>query len=106
MKGEKWRLYELIVRRFFATVAPSARSEGIDVTVLVAGEPFDAKGYRILSEGWRKYYPYWRVTEVLMPTMTPGTEVEARGFDVERRKHYRRAAIPKVPFCRKWKNWG
>ena len=77
---------QLIVRRFFATVAPSARSEGIDVTVLVAGEPFDAKGYRTLSEGWRKYYPYWRVTEVLMPTMTPGTEVEARGFDVERKE--------------------
>jgi DNA topoisomerase-1 len=86
VKGEKWKLYELIVRRFFATVAPSAKSEGIDVTVVVEGEPFDAKGYRILFEGWRKYYPYWRVTEVLLPTMTPGTEVEAKGFDVERKE--------------------
>ena len=71
------------MRRFFATVAPAARSEGIDVTVVVEGEPFDAKGYRILFEGWRKYYPYWRVTEVLLPAMSPGTEVEAKGFDVE-----------------------
>jgi DNA topoisomerase-1 len=86
VKGDKWKIYELIVRRFFATVAPSARSEGIDVTVVVEGEPFDAKGYRILFEGWRKYYPYWRVTEVLLPEMTQGTEVEAKGFDVERKE--------------------
>jgi len=83
VKGEKWKLYELIVRRFFATVAPSARSEGIDVTVAVEGELFDSKGYRILFDGWRKYYPYWRVTEVLLPAMTPGTEVDVVGVGVE-----------------------
>jgi DNA topoisomerase IA len=42
------------------------------VTVIVEGEPFDAKGYRILFEGWRKYYPYWRATEVLQVPVLPG----------------------------------
>ena len=61
LKGEKWTIYELIARRFMATVAPPAKAEVSSASLDVNGETFDAKGYRMLFLGWKKYYPYYRV---------------------------------------------
>ncbi|MCX6650991.1 MAG: DNA topoisomerase I [Methanomassiliicoccales archaeon] len=69
LKGAKWTLYELVTRRFLATLAPSARSESAKCVLDLGGEPFQADGYRLLYPGWRKYYLYWRVTEVLLPDL-------------------------------------
>ena len=84
LKGEKWRLYELIVRRFLATVAPSCRAEHRHATIMVIEQPFQAKGYKVLSPGWRSFYPYARVTEVELPLMKTGDKVEVLGVDGSR----------------------
>jgi DNA topoisomerase-1 len=86
LKGEKWRLYELIVRRFLATVAPSCKSEHRHATIAIKEEPFDCKGYRILSPGWRKYYPYFRVTEFDLPDLSKGELVKVLQVQSERRE--------------------
>jgi len=78
LKGSKWTLYELVTRRFLATLAPSAHSESARCDLELGGEPFRAEGYRMLSPGWRKYYPYWRVTEVLLPELKTGDIVDIK----------------------------
>jgi DNA topoisomerase-1 len=85
LKGDRWALYELVTRRFLATVAPSARAETIDCEMLVEGEKFESKGYRILDPGWRRYYTYWRVREVLIPPLEVGEIVDLASIDVEER---------------------
>ena len=86
LKGEKWRLYELIVRRFLATLAPSCKAEHRRATVVIKEEPFNCKGYRILSPGWRKYYPYFRVTEFDLPEMAEGESITVLVVQSERRE--------------------
>jgi len=86
LKGAKWTLYELVTRRFLATLAPSARSESAKCDLDLGGEPFQADGYRLLSLGWRKYYPYWRVTEILLPELKQGDEVLIKEVGCERKE--------------------
>ncbi|NLK26051.1 MAG: topoisomerase I, partial [Euryarchaeota archaeon] len=75
LKGDKWKIYELVVRRFMATVAPPAKAELSDATLDVNGEEFKAKGYRMLYLGWKKYYPYFKINEFFLPTLVTGEEV-------------------------------
>ena len=84
LKGEKWRLYELVVRRFLATVAPPCKAEHRHGRILVKSEPFVVKGYRILNPGWRKYYPYFRVMESSLPELKLEEKVEVLGTEIER----------------------
>ncbi|HOO03839.1 MAG TPA: DNA topoisomerase I [Methanomassiliicoccales archaeon] len=86
LKGAKWTVYELVTRRFLATLAPPARSETARCELDLGGEPFHADGYRILSPGWRRYYPYWRVNEVLLPDLKAGDQVEVLEVRNERKE--------------------
>ena len=85
LKGEKWTVYELVVRRFMATVAPPAKAEVSDAMLDVNGEEFAAKGYRMLFLGWKKYYPYFRVRETFLPELAAGEEVELKDVSSEMR---------------------
>ncbi len=72
LKGHMWDVYELVTRRFLATLAPPCKSSTTNVGLDIGGEVFTSEGYRILSPGWRKYYPYYRATEVLLPELAVG----------------------------------
>jgi len=84
LKGDKWNLYELVVRRFLATVAPSCKVENRQSKIIIRDEVFEARGYRILSQGWRKYYPYFRVFETDLPEMAVNEQVSVVSVSVER----------------------
>lgn len=70
LKGHHWDIYELVTRRFLATLAPPCRSKTTEVKVDIAGEPFVSEGYNIVFPGWRKYYPYYRIREITLPTLS------------------------------------
>jgi DNA topoisomerase-1 len=72
LKDDEWRVYELVVRRFFATLAPAASWETRNVTVDIAGEMFKAGGSRLVEAGWRWYYPYSAPKEELLPELREG----------------------------------
>ncbi len=76
LKGHRWDIYELVTRRFLATVAPPCHSEATVVDMDVGSEPFVSEGYRILFQGWRKYYPYYTSSETLLPAMKEGDTPE------------------------------
>ena len=84
MKGDKWKLYELIVRRFLATVGPNAEAEITNCNIDVNGETFKSQGYIQTNPGWKKYYKkYLKVTEVRMPKMTVGDPIEIRSIGID-----------------------
>lgn len=76
LKGHMWDVYELVTRRFLATLAPPCMSKTTNVDLDLNGEPFESEGYFIIHPGWRKYYPYYRVTEVTLPVLNKGDTAE------------------------------
>ena len=93
IKGDKWKLYELIVRRFMATVATNAVIEITDIDIDVNGEPFESKGRVTKEMGWKKYYkPYIADRDVHVPKLEVGSEIDIRSMsliDEETKPPYR-----------------
>ncbi|MEW6070020.1 MAG: DNA topoisomerase I, partial [Candidatus Thermoplasmatota archaeon] len=95
---EEWKLYELIVRRFIATLAGNALSEITNVKIDIGGEKFIAHGYKILEEGWREYYPYLKVKEILIPQLKSGEIVRLLKLELKESKtkppqHYSQGSL-------------
>ncbi|MCL2032812.1 MAG: DNA topoisomerase I [Methanomassiliicoccaceae archaeon] len=84
MKGDKWKLYELIVRRFLATVGPNAEAEETDCAIDVGGEMFKARGYVQKELGWKKYYKkYLKTVEIRIPALKVGDDIDVRSMNLE-----------------------
>ena len=64
-----WRLYELVTRRFMATLADDAVMESNRVDLALSGEPFVARGNRVVHAGWFEYYPYSRQKDLELPLL-------------------------------------
>lgn len=77
---EQWKVYELVARRFMATIAPPADIRGTHVKLDVAGEPFAAHGDVLLSKGWLDFYPYTRIEERYIPEMRKGDSVDVKSI--------------------------
>jgi DNA topoisomerase-1 len=69
---ERWKIYELVVRRFLATLSPDARWATAKALLDAGGEPYVATGARLIEPGWRKVYSYSRAEDNLLPTLTTG----------------------------------
>ncbi|MFC1787468.1 DNA topoisomerase I [Halobacteriota archaeon] len=78
----EWKIYELIVRRFFATFATPAVWEMTKVTVEINGELFNADGARLLEDGWLWYYPYYKIKENILPALKEGETLDILKVDL------------------------
>ncbi|MFA5931243.1 MAG: DNA topoisomerase I [archaeon] len=75
LSQDEWRIYELICRRFLATLAEDAKTENTSALLDAEGEPFIAKGQIILHAGWKAIYPYSELNETFLPKLSEGDEV-------------------------------
>jgi len=76
LKPNHWKVYELIVRRFFATLAPRATAKTTEAEIQINSEPFKAKGYEYIDKGWIKYYPYFDSKVKDLPELVEGEEIK------------------------------
>ena len=74
-----WKLYNLIARRFLATLSDAATVEGTKVTLDVAGEPFVAKGDVLVEPGFRAIYPYGLKKDEQLPALDEGQQIAFNG---------------------------
>lgn len=82
LKDDQWKIYELIVRRFFATFAEPTQWETIAVTVDINDEDFKANGARLVDEGWRYYYSYNKPEDRLLPELREGQELAVKNVEL------------------------
>jgi DNA topoisomerase-1 len=82
LSDRQWKIYELIVRRFMATLADDALTENVSVDIDVAGQPFVANGQKIVDIGWKAYYPYSELNEVILPRLSVGDVVNLVSLDL------------------------
>lgn len=75
LADQEWKVYELVVRRFMATLAGKAVVSSMRVDLECGEEPFVARGSRVVEEGWYRFYPYGRKKEVILPHLEKGEVV-------------------------------
>ncbi len=81
LKPEEWKLYNLVARRFMATLSEPAVIEGTKVGVDLAGETFNAKGDVLVVPGYREIYPYGLKKDEQLPALQEGETLEVHGTD-------------------------
>ncbi|MCL2862714.1 MAG: DNA topoisomerase I [Methanimicrococcus sp.] len=72
MTEDEWKIYELVVRRFFATFAGEAEWDTMRIEIDIGGELFKSNGSRLVAEGWRRYYSYNKPEDRLLPNVEEG----------------------------------
>ncbi len=83
MNEQEWKLYELVVRRFFATFADPAKWETIRSKFDIKEEEFKANGARLVVPGWRWYYHYNAPEDRLLPELNEGDKLNVNNVEVE-----------------------
>ena len=78
LKPDHAKVYELVVRRFLATLAPDAVGWSRRARVEINGEPFEAKGHRVTDPGWYRVYPYAEPDAAPLPVLAVGESVAVR----------------------------
>ena len=79
LSAADYKLYNLIARRFLATLSGPATVEGTKVTLDVAGEPFVAKGDVLAEPGFRAIYPYGLKKDEQFPALSEGATIAFNG---------------------------
>jgi DNA topoisomerase-1 len=83
LTGQAWKLYNLIARRFMATLSPAAVVEGTKASIDVAGETFIARGDVLVVPGYRAVYPFGSKKDEQLPALTEGDVVAFGGATLE-----------------------
>jgi DNA topoisomerase I len=69
---DEWKLYKLVVDRFFATLSEDAKVEVTEIKIDNNTEKFVSKGNIITKKGWLEFYSYQVSKDVLLPILEKG----------------------------------
>ncbi len=76
LSGESKQIYELIVRRFLATLAKDAISEIVKAVIDISSEKFNADGYRLIESNWRDIYIYYKERRKPLPELVKDEKID------------------------------
>jgi DNA topoisomerase-1 len=79
---EEWDIYELICRRFLATLSEDAKTENTSVLLNANNEPYVARGQVILFAGWKSVYPYSELNENILPKLDVEDIIKVLNLDM------------------------
>ncbi len=74
LQPAEWKLYNLIARRFLATLMGPATIEGTKLVFDIGGEEFRASGDVLVDPGYRAIYPYGLKRDEQLPQVLAGEE--------------------------------
>ncbi|SEO69831.1 DNA topoisomerase I [Denitrobacterium detoxificans] len=82
----EFKLYNLIARRFLATLSDAAEIEGTKVSLDVNGEIFAAKGDVMVHKGFREIYPYGMKKDEQLPALEAGQVIGFGGAELTKKQ--------------------
>ena len=82
LRDDQWKIYQLVVRRFLATLSAPAKTLRTTVRLESGGEPLVSGGTVVTEEGWLAVYPYGRRPDEEMPSLSQGQEVRVTGTEL------------------------
>ncbi|MEF8832449.1 MAG: DNA topoisomerase, partial [Candidatus Thermoplasmatota archaeon] len=86
LSGNRRKVYELILRRFLATLAPYGIKRLRKAEFDIKNEKFKSSGTELVKDGWRKYYPYYKFKETEIPSLTESEKVDVSDVDIEEKE--------------------
>ena len=69
---EKFKVYDLVVRRFLATLHDPCIVKVTSIRFDINSEIFNSSGVRMISPGWRSVYTLSKVKETVLPVLREG----------------------------------
>ncbi|ADN51830.1 DNA topoisomerase [Vulcanisaeta distributa] len=86
-KNEKyWKIYDLVVRHFLATLSPPARVERQKIVVEISGHRFSVDGLKIIDKGYLTIYPFESPSEKVLPRVRVSDELSIVKAWIEERE--------------------
>jgi len=86
LSDDEWEVYELVVRRFFATVAEAATWEHLKVVASTGDLALKANGKRLVEAGYHEVYPYFSTSENYVPDVDEGEELSVTDVRMEEKQ--------------------
>ena len=83
VSDDEWRIFELVVRRFYATVAEAAVWEHLRVVADVDDHSLKANGKRLVEPGYHAVYPYFNTSENYVPDVEEGERLTVSDAELE-----------------------
>jgi DNA topoisomerase-1 len=81
LNPQEARIFDLVARRFLATLSEESYEELINIKLDIAGNEFIAKGSRIISPGWREVYTFSKYEENILPAIEEGETLTVKNID-------------------------
>ncbi len=82
LRDDQWKVYQLVVRRFLATLSGPAKTLRTTLRFDSGGEPLVTNGTVVTEEGWLGVYPYSRRSDEELPALEEGQEVALLGAEI------------------------
>ena len=86
LPAAEYKLYNLIARRFLATLSGPALVEGTKYTLKVNEEAFNAKGDVLVQPGFREIYPYGLKKDEQLPQLNEGDVIPFLGAECTKKQ--------------------
>lgn len=83
---DAFRIYELVLRRFLATLAPDALWQTLKVNFDAGGESYTTTGGRLLEPGWHAVYPFSEAKETILPVFVTGEKLPIRKINLDEKE--------------------
>ncbi len=84
--GENWKVYELVVRRFLATLSPDAEWMTMKINFTASTEGYTSTGSRLKEPGWRTVYTYSDAKDTVLPVVKPGEVLPINAVNLEEKQ--------------------
>lgn len=75
------KIFDLIARRFLATLSNPSKEELINAKINIGGNEFSAHGSRALIPGWRSVYTYSKYEESILPPLKQGDVLKIKSIN-------------------------
>ena len=82
LRDDQWKIYQLVVRRFLATLSGPAKTLRTTLRFDSGGEPLTTSGTVVTEEGWLGVYFYGRRADEELPALNEGDEVDVLEAEV------------------------
>jgi DNA topoisomerase I len=76
LRDDQWKIYQLVVRRFLATLSGPAKTLRTTLRFDSGGEPLTTSGTVVTEEGWLGVYFYGRRADEELPALNEGDKVD------------------------------
>ncbi len=83
---DTFKVYELVLRRFLATLAPDAMWKTLKILFVAGSEEYTATGGQLLIPGWHAVYPFSEAKEVVLPAFSTGEKLPVKKVTLDEKE--------------------